>query len=225
MSSSSRPTPTSVSLSNAVFFLTVPLEFSPLLDDRTLARLRQALQHNLDAHFAARGSNQFLLEAAAMPPKPILTAGFAVRMRWSDWFAVLSPEGRPILLQITADGAPARPASPSPSLGRSSSCSSMRSDVPSLASVSTAATGSSLCSSPSSPAPAPCVDIYGVTVNAADPGATIVRRPRRQRGGVKQKQRGIHIDKSKLDITAYDGGVTGVLTGGVMLGRRLRPAA
>ncbi|KZV91952.1 hypothetical protein EXIGLDRAFT_693189 [Exidia glandulosa HHB12029] len=47
------------------------------------------------------------------------------------------------------------------------------------------------------------------------------RRARRQRGGVKHKQRGIYVDKSKLDVTPYlhSGGVTGTLTGGVMLGR------
>lgn len=220
--------PVSVPLSNAVFFLTVPLEYANIVDDGTLARLRAALATNFAQHFAQpRCSTEFALEGSVMPPKPILNAGFAVRMRWTDWFTALSPSGTPILLTVTDDRdaertprptprlrhAPSpiktpRAPSPTPSLGRSSSCSSLRSDVPSLVSTSshsTAPTSSSSCPSP-------------------EPEHEPLRRPRRQRGGVKQKQRGIHVDRSRLEVTPYDGGGTGVLTGGVMLGRRVRPA-
>ncbi|KZV88559.1 hypothetical protein EXIGLDRAFT_696599 [Exidia glandulosa HHB12029] len=258
-----------IPLSNAVFFLTVPLEYSSFVDDATLARLRATLATNFAQHFAhPRCSNVFPLEGSVMPPKPILNAGFAVRMRWSDWFMALSPSGTPILLTVIDDRATPAPRTPSPrsfpvrdeertprptprlrhvpssvrivppvpsagmtraaspvlSLGRSSSCSSMRSDVPSLVSTSSISTApTSSCSSPRSASPSPercSIEVY----TPADPNAPPIRRPRRQRGGVKQKQRGIHIDKNKLDVTPYDGGVTGVLTGGVMLGRRARPA-
>lgn len=241
--SGTAPVPVATTLSNVVFFLTVPLEYAGVADDRTLARLRAALATNFEQHFAPtttseRGEEREMrleLAAGVMPPKPLLNACFAVRMRWSDWFAALSPGGTPLVLAVRDDRADTpralRRAPPStllrptpnhpqqthrprsPSLGRSSSCSSMRSDVPSLVSSSSLSTAPESC--PPSPPPAMAMAL-GTAAGE--------RRPRRQRGGVKQKQRGIHIDKSRLDVTPYDGGVTGVLTGGVMLGRRSRPA-
>jgi hypothetical protein len=233
------------SLSQAAVMLTIGLDVNNTVDKSTLTRFRAAITNNLAAQLDKCEGDVWTveLEADVNPPRPLLAAAFSIRILWAQWFYAISPAGAPVRLTVRDDrtysssnsaaSAPvpipmattrgstsgyARSASPVPSLGRSSSCSSMRS----AASSSTAPTSapSSAGSSPKNP----FAELGNGVLDTVQQQQQQQRRVRRQRGGVKQKQRGIHVDKAKLDVTPYDNGITGVLTGGVMLGRRPRPA-
>ncbi|KAH7103706.1 hypothetical protein BKA62DRAFT_768640 [Auriculariales sp. MPI-PUGE-AT-0066] len=235
-----RPLVRDVPLSQASVMLTIALDVGGLLDKPTLIRFRASLTAQIADYFerTENKSWSFTLELDTTPPKPLLAAAFSIRIRWSNWFDSISPAGAPVHVTIRDDRF-ARPASvsvapsttttttgiarsPSPvlSLGRSSSCSSMRS----------AASGSTAPTSIHSIECSPIIPLSELANLNLGNGASFPaleqqqRRVRRQRGGVKQKQRGIHVDKAKLEVTPYDNGITGVLTGGVMLGRRPRPA-
>ncbi|KZV96478.1 hypothetical protein EXIGLDRAFT_816746 [Exidia glandulosa HHB12029] len=224
----------SIPLSGVALLLTEPL--SHVVDGLTLVLLRAALNTNFAQHFDRhiRCQDIFELRGSVMPPKPILKAGFTVRILWSTWFNALSPSGRAILLKVVDDRASRHPASafgdeerpqlhsrtptPIPSLTLTSSCIAVSSDaaVHITTSSDTSAAHTLLRSSSES-------QFVFSSSGRELPDAVQHRRPRRKRGGVKQRQRGIHVDKTRLDPTPYvhaGGSVTGVLTGGVMLGRR-----
>lgn len=239
--SSMRPLVREANLSQAAVMLTIGLDVNNSMDKSTLTRFRAAITSNLATQLDKCDGNVWTveLEADVNPPRPLVAAAFSIRMLWAQWFYAISPAGAPVRLTVHDDRRPgacaaasapvpvpmattrgstsgyARSASPVPSLGRSSSCSSMRS----VASSSTAPT-----SAPSSADSSPKNPFAELGNGVLDTVQQQQRRVRRQRGGVKQKQRGIHVDKAKLDVTPYDNGITGVLTGGVMLGRRPRPA-
>lgn len=204
---------------HAVSLLIGPLERSRTLAPPTVGRLRTALHTNLAQHLERGASPWFLLEAGTLPSKPVLSAAFAVRIPWSVWFHALSPSGKSIALHIAHKNAEPR----LPTNGTAYYPSLFGHVTIMITTTPTAMLPPPMqrwiwTASHSQPCLTGSADTADVTQAGSDEGCHTRRRGRR--GGSKRKQRGIRIETSGHQVFSYDGGRTGILPGGVMLGSR-----